>query len=75
MGLKLVVDGGLKKVVKEWKAVKEAWPNDKAEQKGWTHQYMQHARTVARLAPITCATLLAVVIPITIIGYLVCQQL
>lgn len=66
MGFKFEVDGGLKKAVREWKAVKEAWPNDKADQKGWTHQYMQHARTVARLAPITCATIIAVVFPIII---------
>jgi hypothetical protein len=70
MGVKLVPDGGLKKVVNEWKAIKEAWPNDKADQKGWTHQYMQHARTVARLAPITCATIIAVVFPIIITSIL-----
>lgn len=68
MGLRLVVDGGLKKAFNEWKAVKEALPNDKAEQEGWTHQYMQHARTVARLAPITCATIIAVIFPIIIMS-------
>lgn len=47
--------------------VAELWKVERAEQDGWSHQYMQHWRTFARNAPITSATLLGVGGPVMIV--------
>lgn len=67
MGLRVVAEGGLKKALVEWQDFLSLWPHDKADQKGWTHQYMQRWRTFCRTCPIISATLLGVVVPLLLI--------
>lgn len=67
MGLQVVADGGLKKVIAELSDFRDLWPYDKAEQEGWTHQYMQRWRTFCRTCPITSATILGVIAPVFLI--------
>ena len=56
----------------------EGWKTIKADQPGWTHQYMQNCRTMVRKAVVTCATLIGVVWPIVtsvLVGYVLCLAL
>ena len=50
----------LERMRAEWRDVAAAWDSEDADQPGWTHEYMQHMRTLARRAPITCATLIGI---------------
>ena len=56
----------LERMRAEWREVAAAWDSEDADQPGWTHEYMQHMRTLARKGPITCATLIGVVGPLLI---------
>ena len=57
----------LEKMRREWRDVAVAWDWEDADQPGWSHEYMQHMRTLARKAPITCATLIGVGGPVMIV--------
>lgn len=61
----------LEKMRREWRDVAVAWDWEDADQPGWSHEYMQHCRTLARKAPITCATLIGVVGPLLIAALLI----
>lgn len=52
----------------ELAAVRRVWKNTHADQSGWTHEVMQKARDFVRAAPVTSATLLFVVIPVSTIA-------
>ena len=49
-----------------WRAVREGWRIERAEQDGWTHQYMQRFRTLARRGPVICTTLIGIGGPVTL---------
>lgn len=57
------LDGAAKNVAimrAEWRAVREGWRVIRADQDGWTHEYMQRCRTLARRGPVICATLIGI---------------
>ena len=74
-------NGQIKNALLIWneiKALPEHFQAERAEQDGWTHQYMQNCRTMVRKAVVTCATLIGVVWPIVtsvLVGYVLCLAL
>ena len=52
----------------EWRAVREGWRIIRADQDGWTHEYMQRCRTLARRGPVISATLIGIGFPILAIA-------
>ena len=61
----------LERMRAELREVLREWDSEDADQPGWSHEYMQHMRTLARKAPITCATLIGVVGPLLIAALLI----
>ncbi len=61
----------LERMRAELREVLREWDSEDADQPGWSHEYMQHCRTLARNAPITCATLIGVVGPLLIAALLI----
>ena len=57
----------LERMRAELREVLREWDSEDADQPGWSHEYMQHMRTLARKAPITCATLIGVGGPVMIV--------
>lgn len=60
------LDGAAKNLLimrAEWRAVREGWRVIRADQDGWTHEYMQRCRTLARRGPVICATLIGIGFP------------
>lgn len=77
MSKQVDLDGAAKNwdIIKaDWRAVRHGWRYEKAEQEGWSHQYMQRLRTLARRGPVLTATLLGLGGPLLLIiagvGYL-----
>ena len=57
------LDGAAKNwalIKQDWEDVRAGWSALKAEQKGWTHQYMQNMRTLTRFGPILSAHLIGI---------------
>jgi hypothetical protein len=61
----------LERMRAELREVLREWDSEDADQPGWSHEYMQHCRTLARKAPITCATLIGIVGPLLIAALLI----
>lgn len=65
MGKKRNLNGPLKnlhRMVEEVRDFAALWPADKADQPGWTHQYMQRCRTFARTCPVIVATFIGLIV-------------
>lgn len=64
-------DGLAKNAQLVWRDLKEIWKGlreEKAENRGWTHAYMQGWRTACRRGPIAIATLCGIGGPILLVG-------
>lgn len=60
-------DGNINKMRAELRAVRDGWRVTKADQDGWTHQYMQDCRTLTRKGPVISATIIGIVFPVVIV--------
>lgn len=64
-------DGAAKnwqRIAADWRAVRQAWKWEKADQPGWTHEYMQRMRTMCRVGPVLSAHILGILYPAIVVG-------
>lgn len=61
-------DGNWNKIRRELADIGEGLRTERADQSGWTHEYMQAWRTICRLGPVTMAHVCGLGLPALIVG-------
>lgn len=64
-------DGNWNKIRRELGDVWHVWRTTHADQSGWSHEVMQKARDLARFAPVTCATVLVVLVAALVVAVVI----